>query len=354
MATALDYDVPFFDEDKRKLPVDMPLKLQAYGRNSSADGFMDIANNPLTKSLKKIVQTVDGEANGERQIPNYVIDSYVCSVGRRKAERLTNVINNVPRKKKQRGFGQRYEALIEAERCQSQYRNEYSDKWKEIKEPKRRSLQILDKEGEQKIAVLKEADDKNRLDKMANMCRGIRWVQQQYDATDRSLVQDSYKKIDLALIDRPKTINKWASKVPLGTCDEGENMFNARQKAKKGMRKTWNDGFSRTESEYDRFVADALDIRNAKLEPPVKILDTGEKAKETFQQGHGSNKWKSENRLNFGATTGGLEKRKNHEARRFCQFVDYNEPEPPEMICLFNTDTFPTCQKNPYRRKAFL
>jgi len=333
--------IPFFDEDKRQLPVEMPRPLQSFGRNSDANGFKDIKNHPLTRNIKSMVNlTIADETSDEKEVTLKSIESYVCTLNEKKANRLNDILNNVPRKKKKRGFGQRYEDMIEAERVKSQYKTNYCNHHIKQKEPQRRSLDIINDKGRNTIQTFKDLGDKSRLDKTADICRGVRWVSKQYASTDRSTAQDELRAIDLKLVDRPETINKWESKVPFGTTDESRKSFLARQMQDKfrTKNKAW-DTYSKTESEYMAYVEDALKDRS-ELKQASRGKHEGDQAAETFHCGHGSNKWKSETRNRF-IFAENQDHQGGHKARGYTQAVNYKEPKPNDILGLWNCDTWP-------------
>jgi len=320
-------------------------------KRSGVDGFRDVSEHACTRNLHDFFGTTPQWKSDGKEIQPFHVETYVRTLGPENAERINRILNSVPRRKKHRDFALQYCDMIQKERYSSTYRDAYSDRHIKIKEPRRRSLDIAGPSGKEKINAMKEANDQRRLDKLAAISRGVRWVKGQYENTLCSEAMENFPPIDLSQIERHKLPNSMDSTLGVSK-QERQKKIESRKKDPLGSKPS----LARIEkSEQDllsryRFVTNSMPTFPQGPLVGQKTLDPrgGEGAKQVFGCGFGADKWKSESRTAWINTEGRMAKRGCHKARGFCQNVDYLNEDRPEGTCLWNNDIFPS--KNQGRR----
>jgi len=251
---------------QRAIPI--PKILATFENNSTACDFYDIKDNPCTRSLKNFVGS---------QVGSHVVETFVRTLGPKKAEQLERTFQEPNRHRKRRSFGLQWCDLMEKDRLKG---SEYQGKFCHRKELPRRSLSLASLSGREMIKELKAAGDDRRLNKIADMCRGLQWVKEIYESTQSSEAQAKYIPIDLNSIERHTLPQTTDSDVPLGTI-----------KALKEM-KDWPRPFIPLE-------LPPPPTPPLLIVPRAKMRHDGEGTREAFTCGFNSDQWRSETRAHF-------------------------------------------------------
>lgn len=297
----------------------LPKTLQCYEDNSAADGFYDVKDLPCTRSLKNFMGS---------DVGSQVIETFVRTLGAEKADRVEKTFQGRKKRKKKRSYGMQYVDLLEKERLKgSEYHGSFCTK----EPPRLFSLRMASQRGKELVDELKESGDTRRLDKLVDVCRGVTWVKHMYDDTLSSEAHAKYRPIDLSTVDRRTVPRADESNVPIGTI--------------KALRDRARSTISTS------FSTPCLSQVGAEISLPMPSRpkhDGGERMKENFACGFGSNKWKSESRSAWQGS-GRPRPFGGSRSRGFCGVVNYAATL-PAGFALWNGDVFPTNIKNPNHR----